>query len=394
MALPRKVLHVLNGATGGAARSTIGLIEALRGMGVESCAVCHDAGTPEDRDALRDAVRGQLELTPLYIWNRKIRAATWKRPLLELRQLVKTGGAAASTARVAAAARRYGADLVHTNTILTPEGALAARLLGLPHVWHLRELLGPGAPFRLPIEGRPLGWTLRRLTDRVVANSEATAARIVGWLPHGLVDVVPNGIDVRAFARLGPPAARSPMVVGLVASLSSRVKKHALFLRAAARVPRELPVQFHVYGDDPGDDYSRSLHALADELGLGARLVWRGFVADPVAIMGEIDILCHVTEVESFGRVAIEAMAAGRPVVGVRGGGLAEIIEQDATGLLAPPDDAEGIAAAISRLAADPALAASLGAAGRRRAAEHYSLEACASGVARTYEHVLAERAQ
>jgi glycosyltransferase involved in cell wall biosynthesis len=393
MTLPRKVLHVMNGATGGAARSTIGLIGALRGMGVDACAVCHDAGTEEDRAALREAVRGEVVSTPLYVWNRKIRAATWKRPLIELRQLMRTGAAVSSTARVAAAARRFRADFVHTNTILTPEGALAARLLGLPHVWHLRELLGPGAPFRLPVEGKALGWTLANLTDRVVANSEAAAARVETWLPPGLMAVVPNGIDVESFA--GVPALereRKPVVVGLVASLSSRVKKHGLFLHAAALVPTATPVEFRIYGDDPDDDYSLSLRGLAAELSLGQRVVWRGFVADPRVIMGEIDVLCHVTEVESFGRVAIEAMAAARPVVAVRGGGLVEIVEDEATGLLVPPDDARAIAGAIARLVADRPFAARLGAAGKARAEQRFSLGACASGIARAYEGVLAER--
>ena len=61
---PRHVLHVLNSAGGGAALSTIGLIESLRERGIESSAVCHDAGSPSEREQLHAATRGKLLFTP------------------------------------------------------------------------------------------------------------------------------------------------------------------------------------------------------------------------------------------------------------------------------------------------------------------------------------------
>ena len=145
---PRKVLHVLNDAGGGAALSAIGLIESHRRQGIESCAVCHESGTLEERQRLLDVTRGDVLFTPLYWWNKKIRARFWKRPLIEAKQIWETRWTRSSTRRVMEFAVRHQADLIHTNTILTPEGGLAARRLGLPHVWHLRELLGPGMPFR------------------------------------------------------------------------------------------------------------------------------------------------------------------------------------------------------------------------------------------------------
>lgn len=153
---PKKVLHLLNGAGGGAALSTLGLIDAFQKMGIEACAVCDDAGSPGERQRLHDATRGAVLFTSLYWWNRKIRAATWKRPLIELRQLIRTGWIRRSTDQVVRFAEEQQIDLIHTNTILTPEGGLAARRLGLPHVWHLREMLGPTRPFRLSMHGSKL----------------------------------------------------------------------------------------------------------------------------------------------------------------------------------------------------------------------------------------------
>jgi glycosyltransferase involved in cell wall biosynthesis len=97
----------------------------------------------------------------------------------------------------------------------------------------------------------------------------------------------------------------------------------------------------------------------------------------------------HPSDAESFGRIVVEAMAAGLPAIGVRGGGVAEIIEQGATGLLAEPGNSADLAAAIEQLAKDPARRSVLGAAGRRRAEQHFSMAACAAGVLRVYESAM-----
>ena len=395
-ARPRKVLHLLNGAAGGAALSTIDLIAALRREGVEACAACDLGGTGDEIARLRDAVGGELLMTPLYWWNRKIRAARWKRPLLELRQSLLTGRGQASADRIARFAAARGADLIHTNTILTPEGGIAARRLGLAHVWHLRELVGPGMPFRLPGEGRRAGRFLAVHCSRLVANSEASAARIRPWLPSPeLLEVVPNAVDVGRFTP-GERAPGSPVVVAMVANLTSRWKRHDLFVEAAARVDRELPVEFRIYGHDPsdggrrpGDLYCDRLHRRIAELGLGDRFRFPGFVPDPPRLMAAIDLLVHPAEGESFGRVAIEAMAAGPPVVGVAGGGIAEVVVDGETGLLGPPDDPGALAAGIERLVRDPDLRRRFGRAGRERVAARYSLPALTAGILGAYGRAL-----
>jgi len=390
MSAPARVLHVMNGAGGGAAMSTVALMHALRARGIASAAICHPAGSELERARVRDATEGAALFTELYFWNRKLRADLWKRPLLEARQLLRTGALIASTARVAAFARRHDVELVHTSTLTTPEGALAARWLGLPHVWHVRELIGPGHPFRLPIEGPLLGRLLERVAARLIANSNASADALRPWLPEpSRLDVVPNGVDLAGF-QAGARAGASTVVVGMVGNLTSRTKKHHLLIEAAARLPRELAVEVRIYGHDAaGDAYAAGLRAQVSQAGLGGRVHFAGF-SDPARIMAELDLLVHPADNESFGRVVIEAMAAGLPVVGVRGGGVGEIVVHGETGLLAPPDDAAALALAIERLARDPALRARLGAAGRRRAEQLYSLEACVSGVVASYQKAMA----
>jgi glycosyltransferase involved in cell wall biosynthesis len=393
---PKKVLHVLNSAGGGACLSTLGLIESLRTKGVKSCIVCHDAGSPAERRALRDATDDQVFFTWLYWWNKKLRSPWWKRPLVEMRQLWRTGWHRTSTAKIAEFARRQAVDLVHSNTILTLEGPLAARQLRLPHVWHVRELVGPGKPFRFHNEGPEFGRFLQHYSAKVIANSEVTAGLFRDWLPPGLLEVVPNGIDVYRFQIREEPPTKDKIVVAMVGNLTARWKKHILLIEAAARVDWAVPIEWRFYGADPsrggavpGDEYLDRLHHRIAEIGLTDRFRFSGFVEDPVRIMSEIDILVHPADHESFGRVVAEAMAAGLPVVGVRGGGVGEIVADGVTGLLAEPDDVECLARHIDRLARDGEMRKKLGLAGRRRVEERFSLESYAEGVLNVYRAAL-----
>ncbi|HEY2894431.1 MAG TPA: glycosyltransferase family 4 protein [Pirellulales bacterium] len=371
--------------------STIALATALAEHGITSAAVCHDVGTPEERDGLKQAMSGGVLFTRLYWWNRKTRMPLWRRPLAEFKQVLMTGWSRGSTARVADFATRARADVIHTNTILTPEGGLAARGLQLPHVWHVRELLGPNNPFRLAREGAAFGQYMQEHCSKLVANSHASAAAIRGWVPEDLLEVVPNGIDCARFEPRVSRANPGRIVVAMVGNVTSRSKKHALFIEAAARVHRDLPIDWRIYGHLPAepDAYLGDLRARIVRAGLNDRVTFAGFVADPVEIMREVDLVVHPADNESFGRVVVEAMAAGLPVVGVRGGGVAEIIQHGETGLLAEADDAESLARSIEQVARDESLARSFGAAGRRRAIDHYSLAANVMGILRVYEEAM-----
>jgi len=384
--LPRRVLHVLNGASGGAAQSVMALARVLRLRGIESSGVCDLGGQPRDVEVLREAFDGRLERQALYWWNRKVRTATWKRPLVEARQLVRTGWRLRSSAGVALAARRFGVDLVHTNNFLTPEGGVAARWLGLPHVWHVRELLGPGQPFVLAWPRWRLQRFVRAHASMLIANSNATAARltqVVGGVP---VQTTFNGIELGAFERLAAPQGGRPPVFAMVAHLSSRTKKHALFIEAARLAAAAgLQASFRIYGDvpAPGDPYADTLRRTAGAVALMGP-------ERPERIMADIDVLVHPADNESFGRTVVEAMASGRAAIGARGGGVSETIADEETGLVVAPDDARTLAAAIERLARDERLRARLGAAGRERARRLYSIEACGDGVASAYERAMA----
>jgi len=392
MTIPRKVLHFLNGASCVAALSTLGLISSFREMGIDACAVCHNMGLPGDFDALRDATGGNLLITPLYWWNRKLRPKWWKRPLLEAWQLYQTGFVLRSTRRVVSFAKAQNVDLIHSNTILTLEGGYASRQLGLPHVWHLRELVGPGHRFRFSNEGTSFGQFVAKYADRLIANSHVTAGTVQDWLPPGLLEIVPNGIDVKKFVERNHNQSTTPTIVGMVANFTSQGKGHDRVIEVAARIDPSLPIEWRFYGLDPsqggtirGNTYLDKIHDQIRAYRLQDRFRFMGYIDNPIEIMADIDILIHTCKHESFGRVIVEAMAGGIPVVGIAEGALNEIVVHGHTGYLYAADDFDAIASAIGNLAMQPNLRNQVGQAGRKRALDNFSLDVCANRIAQIY---------
>ena len=146
--------------------------------------------------------------------------------------------------------------------------------------------------------------------------------------------------------------------------------------------------------EDPGvaakiQEHVDAMHDRLASTGLADRFRFPGFVDDPAIVMSQLDILIHTADQESFGRIIVEAMAAGLPVIGVRGGAVQEIIRHGETGFLAQPDDPLELARYVEQLARDPELRTSMGAAGRKRALAEYSLDASAAGMLKVYEQAM-----
>jgi glycosyltransferase involved in cell wall biosynthesis len=132
--------------------------------------------------------------------------------------------------------------------------------------------------------------------------------------------------------------------------------------------------ELHVIGSQVfgGEAHADSLHRLADDLGIAADVVWRGFQEDVAAELARLDVLVHAsTTPEPFGSVIVEGMAAGLPVVATAAGGPLEIVEPEQSGLLVPPGDVAALSHALRRLAADRSLRERLGARGLELSARY-----------------------
>ncbi|GJG86382.1 glycosyl transferase [Gemmatimonadetes bacterium T265] len=299
-------------------------------------------------------------------------------------------GVARAVARLARAH-----DVIYANSqkafvVATAAGAAARR----PVIWHLRDILSGEHFSRTNV--RAVVALANGRAARVVANSCATADAFVGRGGRaGKVRVVYNGIDAAAFAAVrdaDAAAARAALglgdapAVGVFGRLSPWKGQHVL-LDALPRLPgvHALVVGDALFGEV---DYATGLRARAAALGVADRVHFLGFRADVETLMRVADVVVHTSvSAEPFGRVIVEGMLAGRPVVATRGGGAVEIVRDGETGALVPPEDAARLAAAIAALLRTDA-GAVVAAAGRADAAARFSMDAMLAGVSREITEV------
>jgi glycosyltransferase involved in cell wall biosynthesis len=266
--------------------------------------------------------------------------------------------------------------------------ALARRMGGPSYSLTLHgplEDYGPGQGFK---------WRRAGFATVITRRLEAEVRAALGRDLPGDVVVQPMGVDTDAFVRVTPyrpPAPGAPLRLFSCGRLNV-VKGHQDVL-AALRLLRDAGVEaeLDIAGEDDagGGGYRAALQARIAELGLGAHARLLGAVDG-----GEVrrrlmaaDAFVLASWHEPLGVAYMEAMAAGVPVVGTAAGGVGELVTDGETGLLVPPKSPERLAAALRRLADDPALCARLSAAGRAHVVAGFDsargAEALIAGVAR-----------
>jgi len=277
-----------------------------------------------------------------------------------------------------------GADVVHANSLKSGlYGSLAARLAGVPMVWHLRDRL---ASDYLPAPVAAFVRTaLTVLPTAVVVNSEATAETLGRRLRRRATVIADPYSPPPAGPRRNGPG---PLRIGIVGRISAW-KGQDVFVEALATL-RTRPFQARIIGSPMfGDDaVLTQLRRRVSELGLDDRVEFTGFTDDVESALAELDVLVHASTIpEPFGQVVVEGMAAGVAVVAADAGGPAEIVTDGVDGLLYRPGDVAQLSAALERLADDPGLRERLGAAARRRAAD-YRPEAVVPALERVLDEI------
>ena len=275
--------------------------------------------------------------------------------------------------------RRGGFDIVHTHTSKAGAiGRVAALLGGRPPLVHQ-----PHGHLFYGYHGR-IGTALVILAERLLAplasrqialswrGAEEHLCRRIGR--PGDFTVVRSGIDLRPYRRARARRAEcrrrwslSPQdfVVGTLCRLEPVKGAEELldaFILAAAASPR---LRLVIGGDGP---LRSRLLQRAGAAGVAERVAIDGSWLRPDELLPALDLFVLASRNEGMGRALVEAMAVGLPVVGTAVGGIPEVLEEGGAGILVPPGDSQGLAAAISRMASDDRLAARYGRRARGRA--------------------------
>ena len=230
---------------------------------------------------------------------------------------------------------------------------------------------------------------------KIIAISEAVATVL---REHDISDenivVIRDAVDSAAFAEEPDRAAfikefgidDGVLTIAAAGQLIPR-KGHRYLLEAVAALTRShAPFRLVVFG---AGELDTELRAQAASLGLGSVVQFAGFRDDLDSFIGCFDLFVHPALAEGLGVATLKAAAAGVPVVGFEAGGLAEAVEHGKTGLLVPPKDVAGLQRAIASLLDDPERRAQMGAAGRQRMQDEFSIDRMAEQHIELYESIL-----
>lgn len=400
------------GALGGGERSLLDLIASLRS--IEPSIEMHlIACTQGPLISAARELGAEVRLIPMppilaNTGDSRLRNAPWRRQLDAIAGFFGAGLAARRYARqLRDVILEIRPDLVHSNGLKCHLLTSLARPANVPVVWHVRDFLGSR-----PLVGRLLRYAASRGTT-AIANSQAVADDLRATLGRRAdrvsIEVVYNGIDTDAFAPAvvdgaeldeaanlpAPPAGT--VRAGLIATYA-RWKGQDLFLNAARRVlERRLacPIRFYIVGGPiyhtSGSQFTPGeLHELAVRLGIADHVGFVPLQDRPADAYRSLDVVVHAsTQPEPFGRTIVEAMSCGRAVIISAEGGAPELFTDGRDAIGVPPRDADALASAIARLAADPPLRARLGAAARETAVRRFSRNRLGPEVLRIYYRLL-----
>jgi glycosyltransferase involved in cell wall biosynthesis len=287
-------------------------------------------------------------------------------------------------------ARQHRIQLVHSNSAVIGIGATLAAHLGVPHVWHIREL--PFLHYGFSVDGgvRRYAEALRK-ANAIIALSQAVVDDMRTFAPVAeRVSVIPNGVVSEQVSKVRTQAGSTrwehmDTFNFLVAGLFHPAKGQEEAVQAFARIHSRNP---HTALYLAGDGRTEKVRAAVEALGISSAVHFIGFVPDLGPVLENTHALLQCSRHEALGRIVLEAKVAGVPIIGHASGATPELIEHERNGLLYTT--ADELVERMSALVGDPDLARRLGEAGRTEVPGRYTIEAMTDAVLATYQRVIA----
>ena len=348
------------------------LLETLRHLDRKAFAPALVVPRPGPMVSEAEAAGVPVEVVPMKWWVTE-KSKVWRQPAAWAMNRKAVN-------RIAAIARTRGAHVVLSNSAATFGGALAAKKAGLPHVWSLHEVLGGERAFLHYLYGaRALTRFILDHSARVIVNSEGTRSVFPA---SEKIALIYNGLSMRSGDPALRAAARSEFglvegepAVGVIGKLYPG-KGQREVLQAVARLASRYPrLKLLILGEAAVAGYERELRAIVRREKLNGRVFFTGFRPDLSEILQTLSAVVVASVVDSFGRAALEAMAAGVPVLAVRAGGLTEIVQPGWNGFLAESRDPAVLAEALADLLDHPEHRPAIIENGFRTIREKFSIE-------------------
>ncbi|AKG33494.1 glycosyltransferase family 4 protein [Paenibacillus durus] len=277
---------------------------------------------------------------------------------------------------------------VHTNSLKSAlYGTVAAKMAGVPLIWHIRDHIG--APYLKPVVAKAIRLLSRLLPNGVIANSKSTLSALE--LPRSKKTLVVYSAFAKAIGGGTGRREQKDFNVLLVGRLAEWKGQHIL-LEAAKRLQDNGRIKFWLAGDAlfGEDEYKKKLLATIERDRL-TNVTLLGHVEDIQGLMQQADLLVHTSITpEPFGQVIVEGMAAGLPVIASNEGGPVEIVVPGETGLLIQPGDPAVLTEAINWMVDHPQERERMAEAGIKRVKEHFVIENTVKEIVDYYRGLLA----
>jgi glycosyltransferase involved in cell wall biosynthesis len=280
-------------------------------------------------------------------------------------------------------------DIIHFNLTRMVEPVIAARMLGKPMVLHCREHQSNNKSF---FGGMKAHARLLSLCSFWIYNSHNTASSLEPFRPNSVKhEVIPNGIPVNEFMAQSPNdlgSGKKDKYIVLMAATLVPWKNHQDAFKVAKLVHDEIHNVEFVFAGTGSTEYTDYLKDETRKLGIEKVVNFPGFVQDSVDLFQSADIVMHTSKNESFGKIYVEAMAASKPIVALRGGAAEEVIQEGITGFLFRSEELPKMADQIVTLLKDEQLRADIGEKGRRHATQNYSMETHCERIQNVYSQL------
>ncbi len=280
-------------------------------------------------------------------------------------------------------------SLVHANSAAVSIGAAVAREAGVPLVQHVREM--PEKHYRLHLDmGRGAYGDALQRADRIIAISHAAEVDLKRYAPAARTTVAYNGVLRKMrYAELAQQAEErwlntSPIRFAMVGLLHPGKRYDEAVDAVRAVRAKGHDVRLSIAGGGRDKDLITHIH----RAGLQDVVELLGYVEDPFPLFRSAHALVMCSRDEAMGRVTVEAMASGLPVIGHASGGTPELVRDGITGLLYP-DGPSALATRLLELIGDLPRARQMGRAGMEEAAQRFTVEGYAKEVLAVYREVL-----
>ena len=373
---PIRVAHLIHTmAHGGVETALINWFKTFAAENVQAHLLCFANPGQTERPFVEAAARAGL----------KVHVVPWGRHKPVLR----------AARSVAAFIRDHRIELLHChNTYANLVGLWASRSTDVKTLTTVYVWSGYG------LKRRMLQWLDERMLtrfDQVTAHCEAALrATVDRGIPAEDIRLLTCGFADRVASLTPAERASGRAAMGVAADETVLIKvarfwpekRHDVLLRAFKHLlTKTTRVQLWIPGVGPEE---QSVRALADQLGVASRCRFLGFRTDLPELLAMADIQVHTSDEEGVPLAILSGMAAARPIVSTRVGGIAEVIQGNHSGILMNPREPEAFADAVFDLMADPLRQKQLGAAAQQFIATEYSLSAATARVERLYEELAA----